>query len=167
MIEVLFFVFVVLFLIVLFFYSGLLSDRALALELENKVASARERLKIAERRFMHGKIKKNVFELLVDSIEEELLSAEMGLFRLAKINDISISAKTEEVFLQVNKPTRHRKAKVEALLKETELIRKELSMLEAKFMRREINQNVFDRLVMKKEAELIEKEHQLTKIAAE
>jgi len=96
-----------------------------------------------------------------------LVFAELSLFRLKKTDDVFVSDKTELVFSKVSHPTKHRKAKVESILREIELIRRELSIIESKALRREITQSVFEKLVAKKESELIKKEHELNALALE
>jgi len=167
MIEIIFFVVFVILVVLVFIYLGSVLDKSVILRLEKDVSSYKDHLKIAERRFMQGKIKKPVFDSLVNSIEEDLISAELVLFRLKKTDDVFVSDKTERVFSKVSHPTKHRRAKIESVLREIELIRKELSILESKALKREITQSVFDKLVAKKEFELIRKEHELNSIALE
>ena len=166
MIEVLVFVFLVLIVLVGIFAYSSYSEKKAILDAENQVVSAKERLKIAERKFMQGKIKKSVFESLIDDIEEELLLAELALFRLKNYPEVSITEKASQVFLKMDRPTKYRKIRIEKILTETELIRNEISILEGKFMKHEIKQSVFERLIKTKEDLMIRKEKELMDVVA-
>ncbi|VVB74586.1 Uncharacterised protein [uncultured archaeon] len=125
------------------------------------MVSAQQRIKIAERRFMQGKIKKSVFDALLDDLEQELISAELILFRFQKLPDVSVVEKMGEVVLKLGKSTQYRKSKISRILMETELLRAEMGLLEGKLLRHEIKQSVFERLIKQKELVLIKKEKEL------
>lgn len=135
-------------------------------ELRLRIASANDRLLIAEKRFMKGKIKKSVFDSIVDSLEEEQLSAELALFRLEKSASLEVPKRSEKVISLLARPTPYRKAKVNSILKETDLIRHEMSLLEARLLKRQLKQTVFEKLIAQKEAKLIEKEKELGDVVA-
>jgi len=166
MLEVLFLVAIVLLVILLIFGFSLHREKKLAEDIEREIVSAKDRIKIAERKFMQGKIKKSVFDLILDDLEGELLSAEMALFRIKRSSEVSIGDKALMILSKIDKPTKHRKAGIEKLLKETELLRVEMSMLEGKLLKREINQSVFEKLIKEKESQMIQKEKDLMDIVA-
>lgn len=128
---------------------------------QRMMVSAQEQIKIAERRFMQGKIKKSVFDALLDDLEQELISAELILFRFRKLPVISVEDKIGEVVLKLGKSTQYRKSKIQRILTETELLREEMGLLESKLLRREIKQSVFEKLIKQKELLLIKKEKEL------
>jgi len=161
MLEVLFLVLIVIVVISgIFFYSGY-RDKKILEETEREVVSTKERLKIAERKYMQGKIRKGVFDSIAEDLQSELLEYELLLFRLKKSGEISVDDKTAQVVGKLDHPTKYRTTKIGKILKETELIRRELSMLEAKLMKHEVSQNVFQRIVKEKESKLISKEKEL------
>ena len=166
MLEVIVFVAVVILILVLSagYYS--LKDKMAAGNAQLQIKNAEEKLKIAERKFMQGKIKKSVFDSIVDDIEEEMLSAEMALLRITKSKELSVEEKTLEIMKQIERPTKHRMTQVQKILEETEILRKEMSMLEGKLLKREIKQSVFEKLVKEKETEMIKKEKDLMDIVA-
>ncbi len=164
MIEVIAVVLIAVVICALIVYLILRSSSPTPEELRGRISSAREKLSIAERKFMQGKIKKNVFSSIVDQIEEELLEAELSMYRLKKAPVIEVGAKVDKISAVLTNPTKFRRAKIGMILRETELLRSEMGLLEAKFLRREITQAVFEKLVMKKESALISKEKELTDV---
>jgi len=150
---------VLLFTLLLFYFS-----RKTIWALENAeriMISAQERIKIAERRFMQGKIKKSVFDALLDDLEQELVMAELILFRFRRLPDVSVGEKVGEVVLKLGKSTQYRKSKISRILMETEMLRQEMGLLEGKLLRHEIKQSVFERMIKQKELVLIKKEKEL------
>jgi len=143
-------------------YLTLRSSSPTPEELRDKISSARERLLIIERKYMKGKIKKNIFSILVDQIEEEILDAELLMYRLKKTPTIELGDKVDKVSSVLSNPTKFRKSKIALILRETELLRFELGLLEAKFLKREITRGVFEKLVLKKESALVSKEKELS-----
>ncbi|MFA6064698.1 MAG: hypothetical protein WCW44_06170 [archaeon] len=161
MLEVLFLVLIVILVMSgIFFYSGY-RDKKVLEDAEREVVSVKERLKIAERKYMQGKIRKGVFDSIMEDLEAELLSYELLLFRLKKSGEVSVDDKTNQIVDKLVHPTKYRTAKIEKILKDSEITRRELSMLEAKLMKHEISQNVFEKIVKQKESELISKEKEL------
>ena len=161
MLEVVFFVILVLIVIISLFGYTSYRERKLIKESERIISQNQEKIKIAERKFMQRKIKKSVFDMILEDLEEQILLAQMTLFRLKKSPSVSIEDKAQELFLRLEKPTNHRKKTIESLLKDTEVLRTEMSMLEGKLMKREIRESVFERLIKDKEKEMIEKERKL------
>ncbi len=161
MLEVLAFLFLVLLVFVILIGLSTWQDKRNITSLNERVSSLNQQIAIAKRRFMQGKIKNNVFELIQDDLESELYSTELMLFRLKKESSASVKTKTDEIMSKLDKPTKHRRQLVEKILSETELIREELALIEGKLFKHEIKQNVFDKLVQEKEYALIKKEKEL------
>ena len=161
MLEVISFLILVLIAFVILLGFSVWQDKRNLALLNERISSLNQQISIAKRRFMQGKIKKNVFDLIIDDLESELYSAELLLFRMKKSASISVKSKTDEIMSKLDKPTKHRRQLVEKILSDTELIREELALLEAKLFKHEINQSVFDKLVREKESELIRKEKEL------
>lgn len=167
MLEIVIFVVIVIVVIVTIFIFSSFRGKAEITIYEDKVSSAKDRIKIAERRFMQGKIKKSVFESLMQELEEDLLSAEMYLLRLKKSDSLSVSNKSAQIVAKISRPTRRKERIIESILKETELLRLEMSLLEGRFLKREIKQSVFENLIKKKERELIQKEKELMDVVSD
>lgn len=166
MIEVIAFLILVLLAVVILLGLSVWQDRRNVALLNERVSSLNQQIGIAKRRYMQGKIKNSVFEMIQEDLESELYSAELALFKLKKGSSISVKAKTDEIMSKLDKPTKHRRQLVEKILLETELIREELALLEGKLFKHEIKQNVFDRLAREKEFELIKKEKQLMDVVS-
>jgi hypothetical protein len=164
MLEVVFIVLLFFVVVLAFFYFSFLREKNFVDSARLSIVSARERLRIAERKFMQGKIKRSVFDSIVDDLEEELYSSELILFRFNKPFDVSLSDKVSLVMQKMDSVSKRKRKRVESILRETELIRHELDLLEAKLLKHEIKQSVFERLVKKKEFELIKKERELTNL---
>lgn len=168
MLEVFFLVLIVIVvLLVFFFIFGKDDYETKAFVLENDLSFEKEKLKIAERKFLQGKIKKDVFDPLLDELESEITEKELELYGLKKKKDISAKEKLGALLGKVERPTGIKKAKLEKLLKESELIRSELGLLEVKLMKRQIKENVFRKLVGKKEKEMIEIESEILRLMTE
>lgn len=161
MIEVIVFLVSVLLVFVILIGFSAWQDKKNIFSLNEKVSSLNQQISIAKRRFMQGKIKNNVFELILDDLEGDLYSTELLLFRLKKSGSVSVKTKTDEIMSKLDKPTKHRRQLLEKILAETELIREELALLEGKLFKHEMKQSVFDKLVREKEYELIKKEKEL------
>jgi len=161
MIEVIVLLVLVLLVFVILIGISAWQDKKNIFLLNEKVSSLNQQISIAKRRFMQGKIKNNVFELILDDLEGDLYSTELLLFRLKKSNSVSVKTKTDEIMSKLDKPTKHRRQLLEKILAETELIREELALLEGKLFKHEMKQSVFDKLVREKEYELIRKEKEL------
>ena len=139
----------------------------ITIDQERRIRFAKEKLKLAEKRYFQGRIKKELFDDVLSDIEAELAEAELVLFRLRKAREISVEEKTVALLDRVTKPTKHRKAKIARLLFETELLRSEVSLLEAKLMKRELTQSTFQRLMRDKENDMLEKESELVRTMRE
>lgn len=164
MIEVIIFLVLVLLVFLILIGYSVWQERKTILILNEKISSLNQQTDIAKRRFLQGKIKKNVFDLIIEDLQTELYSTELLLFRFSKGVSKKVSAKTDEIMDRMDKPTKHRRAMVEKILSETELIREELVLLENRLFKHEMKQSVFDKLVFEKEAELILKEKELMDI---
>ena len=158
--EIFLAVMVIVIIAVVVIYS-FLSNRSSRSELNLQIIDAKGKLAIAERKFMQGKIRKSIFEVLVSGLEEELLTAELALFRLQELPAASIAPKAAQILAIMDKPTKYRRAKINSILKETTLLRNEMSLLEGKLLKRQIRESVFEKLIAQKESKLIEKEKQL------
>ena len=163
---------VVVFLILVFLAFVLLlgftfwQDKRNLYLLNEKIASLKQQIAISKRRYMQGKIKSNVFELIQDDLESELYQNELLLFRTKKSDSLSVKSKTDLIMSKLDLPTKHRRQLVEKILLETELIREELALIEGKLFKHEMKQSVFDKLVREKEFELIKKEKELMDVVS-
>ena len=128
---------------------------------ERKINSLKERLHLAENKFMKGRIKNEVFISLKEDLEKEIIDNEMSLLRLEKSMDVNVESKTKELLERIEKPTEKKRVRISNFLKETELIRREMAMLEKKFLKKEIGEKTFKGVMKKKENELIEKETEI------
>lgn len=165
MIEVIALVLIVVILIlVLYFLTSRETYEVRVLELEKELVFDKEKLKIAERKYMQGKIKKTIFEPLLDDIESDLTEKELEIYRFKKMNNISTKEKLSALLAKMEKPTGFKKARLEKLIKESETLRSEIGILEMKLMKREINETVFKRMIQKKEKEMIDKESEIIRL---
>jgi hypothetical protein len=161
MLEAIVLVLVLVIIVLGFFTFSSIKEKAIYLAAERTVVSAKERLKIAERRYRQGKMNKSVFDSIADDLESELYSAELQIFRMKTFGQITVDTKATLIVQKLDKPTNHRKSKIESILRETEIIRHEMSLLEAKLLKREIKETVFEKLIKERESEIIKKEKEL------
>ncbi|NMA44861.1 MAG: hypothetical protein GX950_03570 [Candidatus Diapherotrites archaeon] len=165
MIEVIFLVLVLFALIAIFWFITYKEDKTSLISLfEEKIVDDKQKLMIAERKFMQGKIRREVFEPLSGDMEREMIEKELEIFRIKQEKTISVEDKLNQLVEKMSRPTNYKKLKLAKLLKELEMIRREMSFLESKLLKREIKQNVFEFLTRKREMELIDKENQIVKI---
>ncbi len=153
----------VIVLVIFIKYNSSLEVR-LVVEKEKIFEIEKERLKIAERKYMQGKIKKEIYDELRLEIEEKLFLTELDIFRLKKIHVLEIEDKLEEIYKRILNPTKHRRVQLAHLLTETELVRKEMGFLESKLMKHELSENLFKKLIRKKEQELISLEIEIVNL---
>ena len=164
MIEVIFLVLVLFALIAIFWFITYKEDKTSLISLfEEKIVDDKQKLMIAERKFMQGKIRREVFEPLSGDMEREMIEKELEIFRIKQEKTISVEDKLNQLVEKMSRPTNYKKLKLAKLLKELEMIRREMSFLESKLLKREIKQNVFEFLTRKREMELIDKENQIVK----
>jgi len=161
MFEVLLLIGIVVILFVAFFAYNFSLEGRVVVDQEQKIAFIKDKLKLAEKKFFQGKIKKPVFDSLLDDLEAELATAELVLFRMKKSREISVEDKTVALLDNMTSPSRHRKMKISRLLFQTELLKSEINLLEAKLMKRELKESVFRKLVKEKESEMISSESEL------
>lgn len=166
MLEVFVFLILVLLVFVVLIGASVWRDKKSVIELNEKISSLKQQIAISKRRYMQGKIKSNVFELIQDDLESELYSTELLLFRTKKIDSVSVKSKTDQIMSKLDLPTKHRRQLVEKILFETELIREELALIEGKFFKHEMKQSVFDKLIREKEYSLIKKEKELMDVVS-
>ncbi len=131
---------------------------------EQGISEDKQKMKIAERKFMQGKMRKEVFEPLSEEMSVKVLEKELELFKIKKSSEVSIKAKLEQLVEKMSSPNKYKKSKLEKLLKESEIIRSQMSFLESRLLKREIKQHVFEYLIKKKEMEMIDKENEVLKI---
>ena len=143
------------------------SESILILEKEKAIARAEKMLKLAEKKFMKGKIKRDVFE----EIQNDLLAEKMNLeFELKSINRaqiVDVTFKAETLVERSVHPTRHKKLTIRRLLEDTEQLRSELGTIEKRFLKHEIKESVFRKLMKEKEAQLIRKESEIIELVDE
>lgn len=168
MIEIIFLFLIVLILVGVFWFVSYddKSDKEI-FSLQGDIEKDKEKLKIAQRHFMQGKIKKDIFDPLLDDLEVEMIEKELELFRIKKRKEVSVVEKAEELFKRFSKPTKYRRTRLENLLKDAEIIRHEMSLIESKLMKRELNPTVFQHMLKKKEKELINKETEIIGLVSE
>lgn len=165
MIEVLFLVILVFILVGIFWFVTYKENKEIQVSyFEKEILDEKQKLKIAQRKFMQGKIRKEVFEPISNEMEREMVEKELEVFKIKKENEISIQKKLSEILEKMTNPTKYKKVKLEKLLKETEIIRQQMSLLESKLLKREIKQHVFEFLIRKKEMEMIDKENEIIKL---
>ncbi|MEK6958609.1 MAG: hypothetical protein AABW59_01045 [archaeon] len=161
MFEVLFLIALVMVLFVALFAYNFSKEGRVVAEQQLKIVFIKDKLSIAEKKFFQGKIKKPVFDELLDDLEIELANAELVLFRIKKSREISVEEKTVQILDNATSPARHRKMKISKLLFQAELLKSEIALLESKLMKRELKESVFRKLVKDKENEMIANESEL------
>jgi hypothetical protein len=165
MLEVISLVLIVIILVlVLYFLTSRSSYETRVLELEKELVYDKQKLKIAERKYMQGKIKKDIFDPLLDDIESDVTEKELEIYKYKKMGEVSTKEKLKELLSRMDRPTGFKKAQLEKLIKESESLRSEMGMLEAKLMKREINESVFRKMIQKKEKEMITIESDIIKL---
>lgn len=151
---------VVLISLIIFFYNKTDSKKIIFLK-EQELLLLKDRYKIAEKKFLQGKIKQNIFDKLKNDLEYEIVLIELEIFRVKKNYFSKLEEKFQQILLKIKKPTKYKKAKLKGFLKESEMIRNELRLIEKKILKNEISQNTFERLLQEKEKEMIKKETQI------
>ncbi len=139
-------------------------EQRLLVEKEKILEIQKDRLKIAQRKHMQGKIKKEIFDELHLEIEESIMLTTLEIFRLKKTHILKVEDKLDAIYKKLTNPTKHRKVQLVNLLTETELVRKEIAFLEAKLMKHEISETLFKKLIRKKEQEMISLEIEIVNI---
>ena len=161
MLEVIFIVLIVVVMLIVFVkYSSTDTKKIIFID-EQVLGVEKEKLLIAEKKFLQGKIKKIVFDDLKDDLERTIVEKELEIFRLKKERTISIEEKANAIYQKLVRPTKHRKVKLKHMLKQTELLRKEMSFLEAKLLKREISENLFKQLMREKEKLMLARETEI------
>ncbi|MDD3083834.1 MAG: hypothetical protein PHP82_02315 [Candidatus ainarchaeum sp.] len=161
MILVIFIVLIVTIILLMVFFYNSNDSKNLILEKEQILSIQMDKLKIAEKKFFQGKIRKPIFDKLKNDLEYNIILTELDLFRLKKTPLLKLEEKAQQLFFKLKKPTKYKKAKLKKLLKESELIRSELNIIEKKLLKNNISQETFERLIREKENEIIEKETQI------
>ena len=166
MIEFILILIVVLIVLLLFAYF-MKSENILILEKERAIGRVEKMLKIAEKKFMHGKIKKELFEDLQDDLLAEKMDLEFELNSIKRAESIDVTHKAERLVERASNPSRHKKMAINKLLQETEQLREEMGIVERRFLKHGIKETVFRRLMKEKEAQLIRKESEVIELVDE
>ncbi len=141
-------------------FNSSLTER-LVRDREEHLDIEREKLKIAEKKYMQGKIKQDVFEKVKEDLSYKIVLTELDIYRIKKTHTLEIEDKAEKLIQKLVHPTKHRQVTLRHMLIESELVRKELKIIENKLLKNEIDQKLFKRLVSEKEDEMLEKENQI------
>jgi hypothetical protein len=165
--EVLLLVLLVVGIIIIVMRANYSTTEQLVNAKEAQIEIEREKLKIAEKKYMQGKIKKDIFMELKSDIIYKMILSELDIFRIRKAHTLEIEEKAQKIINKIVHPTRHKESSIRHKLAETEIIRKEIKFVEKKLLRNEIDQNLFKRIVSEKEDEMIEKENEIIHIVKE
>jgi len=160
-------IFVVVLLILLLFVYIMQSESILLLEKERAIERVEKMLKIAEKKFMKGKIKREVFEELQNDLLAEKINLEFELKSISRAERIDVTVKADTLTKRSVNPTRHKKLTIRRLLEDTERLRAELGEIEKRFLRHEIKESVFRKLIKEKESQLIRKESEIVELVGE
>jgi len=158
---------VIILVIILFFSYIMQSENILIIEKEKAILRTEKMLKIAEKKFLKGKIKKDMFEDIQDDLSAEKINLEFELRTIKRAEEIDVSAKTETLNERSNNPSRHRKLSIKKLLEKTELLRHEMGAVEKRFLKHEIKESVFRKVIKEKEAQLIRIESEIIELVNE
>ena len=157
-------IFVIVLLIASLFAYIMQIENILILEKEKAILRIEKMLKIAEKKFLKGKIKRKVFEELQDDLLAEKINLEFELRSIKHAESVDVSVKAEKLVEKVSRPSRHKKLAIKKLLKDTELLREELGGIERKFLKHEIKESVLRKLMKEKESQLIRKESEIIEL---
>jgi len=157
-------IFIVVLLILLLFVYIMQSESILILEKEKAILRVEKMLKIAEKKFMKGKIKRGVFEELQNDLIAEKINLEFELKSIDRAQTTDVTFKAEALAERSLHPTRRKKLTIKRLLEDTELIRAELGAIEKRFLKHEIKESVFKKLIKEKESQLIRKESEIIEL---
>jgi hypothetical protein len=161
MFGVILIVIILIVVLISFFLNNYFSSESIVVEKEQLLKLKREKLSIIEKKFLKGKIKEKVFYQLKKDLSFETILLELEVFALKKNNFLKLELKLEQLFERIKKPTKYKRAKLKNLLKESEIIRLQLNIIEKKLLKNEINQETFEKLLGFKENEMTEKEAQI------
>ena len=160
-------IFVVVLLIALLFAYMMQSESILLLEKEKAILRLEKMLKIAEKKFMKGKIKKEVFEEIHDDLLSEKINLEFELKSIRRVETVDVTLKATALTEKAIHPSRHKKLTIRKLLEDTEILREEMGMIERRFLKHEIKESVFRKLIKEKESQLIRKESEIIELVNE
>ena len=154
------FVIVVLatFLLLLFFLYNSGSSQSIVFEKEQELSAQKDKLKIAEKKFLQGKMNKNIFEKIRNDLEYENVLLELEIEIARRTNFERVEEKVKQLFSKFKKPTKYKRTKLKRMIGESESVRTELKIIEKKLLRNEISQETFEKLVQEKEKEMVDKE---------
>jgi len=160
-------IFVIVLLVLLLFVYIMQSESILVLEKEKAIARTEKMLKLAEKKFMKGKIKRDVFEEIQNDLLAEKMNLEFELSTINRVQNFDVTFKAETLVERSVHPTRHKKLIIRKLLEDTEQLRSELGTIEKRFLRHEIKESVFRKLIKEKESQLIRKESEIIELVDE
>jgi len=160
-----FFLILIVILIILFLFAYMMqSESILILEKERAIRSVEKMLKIAEKKFMHGKISRDLFEELHDELLAEKINLEFELNSIKRVEKVDVKIKADLLVERSSNPSRHKKLLIKKLLEQTERLRIEMGIVEKRFLKHEIKEAVFRKMMKEKEAQLIRKESEIIEI---
>jgi len=160
-------IFVIILLIALLFAYIMQSESILIVEKEKAIQRVEKMLKLAEKKFLKGKIKKAVFEEIHDDLLAEKINLEFELKSIQREERIDVTVKTEALAERVENPSRHKKLILKKLLENTEVLRREMGSIERRFLKHEIKESVFRKLIKEKESQLIRVESEIIELVNE
>lgn len=161
MFEVILLVIGLFIVLVLFFFYGNSIESRIISEKQRIINLQNDKLKIAEKKYMKGKIKQDVFEELKNDIQYSVLLLELDVFRLKKMHHLEIEGKALQLIAKLKKPTPHIKIVLKHKLIESEILIHELKIIETKMMKNEISAELFKKMIKQKENELLDKEAEM------
>ena len=158
----------ILVLIVLFLFAYIMqSESILIVEKERAIARIEKMLRIAEKKFMRGRIKRDVFEEIQDDLLTEKINLEFELNSIKRAEKIDVTFKADQLVGRASSPSRHKKLLIKKLLEQTEQLRGEMGIVEKRFLKHEIKESVFRKMMKQKESQLIRKESEIIELVDE
>jgi hypothetical protein len=128
---------------------------------ETQIETEKEKLKLAEKKYMQGKLKQGVFNQVKDDLKYKIILLELDIYRIKKTHTLEVEEKAQKLFAKLVHPTKHRRVSLRHMLIESEIVRRELKIIEKKLLKREIDESLFKRLISEKEDEMLEKENEI------
>lgn len=133
---------------------------------QQKISLAKEKLNIAEKKYMQGKIKEKIFEKLKYDLQYEIVSNKLSIIKIKK-EEASIKPKLKKILNKLKRKTKHKKVTLNRLLTQVDVVKKQLSVLDSMFMKRAITEDVYNAVAEEKENQLISLEADILKIVKE
>jgi hypothetical protein len=151
-------VLIILFLLLIKYTS---TYESLIFENEKKLQKINSQLNFARMRFMKGKINKDVFEQLKSNLDSEKVYLELENHNLKELRLPEVSKKTNLIMEKLSNPSKLKKTRIQRLVQESEILRRDMKILESKLLKGLITKKTFENLIVKKENDLISKETEL------